>query len=119
MNLRWDLDPLYTSFDSEEFKRDLKKVDLEIENIRNWTKANLTDTQEPVKKIEEYITLLNNFYDLFTRLSDFAGLTLSVEAKNEKAQQYDEILEKKLANLTEPDVSFQKSRQMRDPVQYL
>lgn len=108
MSMRWNLDNLYTSLESEEFKNDMERVDKEIGSIREWAETNLKDTQNPVRKIEEYITKKNEFYDLFTRLSDFTGLTLSVDAKNEKAQQFDEILDKKITEITEPDVNFKK-----------
>ena len=108
MNMRWNLDNLYTSFESLEYVRDLKRVDEEIQKIKEWTEINLKDTQDPVKKIEEYLTVKNNFYELYTRLSEFSRLTLSVDARNEKAQKADEILSKKITELTQPDVSFQK-----------
>lgn len=108
MNQRWSLDSLYTSFQSPEFKRDLERVDVEIQNMIVWAEKNLRDTQDPVKKIEEYITMKNSFLDLYSRLYDFAHLTVSVDARNEEALRYNEILDKKITSLTGPDVCFQK-----------
>jgi pepF/M3 family oligoendopeptidase len=108
MNQRWSLDELYTSFESEAFKADMDKCLQGIEEIRVWAEGNLQDTAEPVEKIEKFITLQNGFYKTYTRLLHFAELTQSVEAKNEKSLQVTEKLEQKAAELTQPEVAFQK-----------
>lgn len=108
MNQRWSLDELYTSFDSIEFKADMKKFDEYIESFRTWAAKNLKDTAEAAGKIEEYIKLKIAFYSLYIRLGDFAELTLSVEAKNEKATAVSEELDNKSTELTEVEVNFQK-----------
>ena len=37
MELKWSLEEIYKSFDSDEFKRDLEKVDNLITNFNYWT----------------------------------------------------------------------------------
>lgn len=108
MDLRWSLDELYTSFESEEFKIDFEKFNKEIDNIKSWTKENLGDKKHAVHKAEQYVNMLNSYFDLYSRLSGFAGLTLSVDAKNEKALETEEKLDIKITELTEPQVTFQK-----------
>ena len=41
----WSLDELYTSFDSEKFKTDYKKLEEDIKAISLWCKENF-DTKE-------------------------------------------------------------------------
>jgi pepF/M3 family oligoendopeptidase len=108
MNQRWSLDALYTSFDAPEFKRDMERLDQEIEKIQKWTMENLADTQNPAQKLEHYIKMMNEFYHLYTRLSGFASLTLSTEAKNEVALKYEDIFDQKVTSLTKPEVTFIK-----------
>jgi len=108
MNQRWSLDELYKSFDAPEFKRDYEKCVQEIEAIKEWADKNFSDTGNAVKKMREYIKALNNFYSLYTRLYDFAYLTLSTEAKNEKALKALDNLEERATELTKPRVNFQK-----------
>lgn len=108
MNQRWSLDALYTSFDAPEFKRDMERLDQEIEKIQKWTTENLADTQNPATKLEYYIKMMNEFYHLYTRLSGFAQLTLSTEAKNEVALKYEDIFDQKVTALTKPEVTFIK-----------
>jgi len=85
MNQRWSLDELYKSFESEKFKKDYEKCCKEIEEIKDWTEDNLKDSNDAAHKMRKYVKSLNKFYMLYTRLYFFAQLTLSVEAKNEKA----------------------------------
>ena len=108
MNQRWSLDELYTSFESEEFIRDLEKNEKLIEGLKLWAKEKLTNNNNSAAVIEEYITLQNEFYNVATRLLNFSNLTLSVEAKNETALSITEQIEQKLTDLTEVDVDFQK-----------
>lgn len=108
MNQRWSLDELYSSFESEQFKGDLKKNEELIEELKLWGKRKLTSSNNKVTVIEEYITLQNQLYGVATRLLSFSELTTSVEAKNEIASSISEQIEQKLTDLTEVQVDFQK-----------
>jgi len=108
LDMKWSLDGLYTSFESQEFKRDFERCSQEIEKMKLWTQKSLSHKKHVVSKIEIYIKSLNTLLDLFSRLSSFASLTVSVDAKNEKALEFDEKLDQKITELTEPQVTFQK-----------
>lgn len=108
MNQRWSLDELYKSFDSEEFGKDYERCSKEIERIKGWAKSNLKDSRDASRKMKEYVKSLNEFYMLYTRLYYFAQLTLSVEAKNERALKVVDNLEERATELTKPLVDFQK-----------
>jgi pepF/M3 family oligoendopeptidase len=108
MNQRWVLDILYTSFEAPEFKRDMVRLDQEIEKVQQWTEQNMADTQMAAEKLETYIKMMNEFYHLYTRLASFTHLTLSTEAKNEVALKYEDVLDQKATALTKPEVTFIK-----------
>jgi pepF/M3 family oligoendopeptidase len=108
MNQRWSLDELYKSFESEKFKGDYEKCCKEIEGIKEWAEDNLKDSKDAAHKMRKYVKTLNKFYMLYTRLYYFAQLTLSVEAKNEKALKVIDNLEGKYTELTKPQVNFEK-----------
>ncbi|KNF07915.1 oligoendopeptidase F-like protein PepF [Gottschalkia purinilytica] len=108
MNMRWSLDDLYNSFDSKEFNNDLILCDKKLKEIKLWTENNLESEDNAAKKIEEYITLQIDFYNVFTKLITFANLTTTVEARNEIALKTLEKLQVKYTELTKPSVSFQK-----------
>lgn len=50
----------------------------------------------------------SEFYSLYAKLSDYSELTLSVDAKNEKAAAASEEIDNKYTELTEVDVNFEK-----------
>lgn len=106
--MRWSLKELYPSFESPEFTRDMEAFDQFILRINNWVEKELTDKDNAVAKIEQYIVTQNDFYHLATRLGAFASLTSSTEAKNETALKVAEQLQRKATELTKADVIFQK-----------
>ncbi|MHB1393530.1 MAG: M3 family oligoendopeptidase [Clostridia bacterium] len=108
MDQRWSLDELYKSFESKEFKKDYEKCVKEIESIKEWAESNLKDSADAARKMKEYVKTLNEFNLLYTRLYSFAQLTMSVEAKNEKALKVVENLEERATELTKPEVNFKK-----------
>ncbi|MBL4935822.1 M3 family oligoendopeptidase [Clostridium sp. YIM B02515] len=108
MNMRWSLEELYTSFESDKFIEDVAKYDKCINNLRKWASDNLKDVNRAAEKIEEYIKMKSEFYSLYVKLSDYSELTLSVDAKNEKAAAASEEVDNKFTELTEVDVNFEK-----------
>lgn len=108
MDMRWSLNELYPSFDSEEFKRDEEQLIKKIREVKEWTEANLNSKDNSKGKIEVFIDIEANITKLITKLMTYANLTLSVDSKNEKAQQVFDRLQVKFTELTEPSVKFQK-----------
>ncbi|WIV11750.1 M3 family oligoendopeptidase [Proteiniborus sp. MB09-C3] len=108
MDMRWSLNELYNSFESEEFKRDMEKLYNQIDNLKEWTEANFNSKENAVKKTEEYIKRLSEFVTLFSKLASFASLTASVDAKNEQALKISDRLSIKYSELTKAFVSYQK-----------
>lgn len=108
MELSWSLDELYTSFDSEAFKQDISKCTKLAHEIKQWVMENTADKDRPKSKIEEFIDKMINFSSIISRLSGYAYLTQSVDAKNRKADKIIEELEKIASELAEPETVFQK-----------
>ncbi|WP_202813779.1 M3 family oligoendopeptidase [Defluviitalea phaphyphila] len=108
MNMRWSLKELYPSFDSDLFKNDMKKCFELITKINDWVKFNLDTVEGSVYKIETFLKMQIEFGNIYSRLYEFAFLTLSVDAKNEQALQIIELLENKSTDLAEPLVKFKK-----------
>nr|WP_035377113.1 M3 family oligoendopeptidase [Fervidicella metallireducens] len=106
--MRWSLDSLYSNFNDENFCKDYEKLNSEIENIRNWCEGNFKTTESASEKLQFFIKKQNEFYDLFSKLSSYAHLTLSVDAKNETALKIQDELEEKATELTKPLVLFEK-----------
>jgi len=108
MKMRWNLDSLYTSFDSAEFKENLKRMDNLIEDTGSWAEDNLSDTDKALDKITWWIKRDSELGHLYTRLSSFASLQFSVDASNSEAKKYEEVLEVKITALTKAQTLFTK-----------
>ncbi|ERI94825.1 oligoendopeptidase, pepF/M3 family [Clostridiales bacterium oral taxon 876 str. F0540] len=106
--MRWSLEELYTSFESDKFRDDVSKYDKCINDLKKWASENLVDANRAAEKIEKYIKMKSEFYNLYIKLSDYSELTLSVDAKNEKAAAASEEIDSKYTELTEVDVNFEK-----------
>ncbi len=111
--MRWNLDKLYPSFDSEKFMSDLKKLDEDLDNFERWAEETLK--QKSVKELPQetaselmtvYIDSRISVMSLFSKLYSFSELTFSVDASNSMAKKYTEILEQKLPKITKINVLF-------------
>ncbi len=106
--MRWNLDKLYTSFDSSEYQEDIKKYENLIEEFNLWAYEKLTDSNAVIEKVEEYINYFKNISFLATKLGAYASLTASVDGKNEIALQYQNKVSVMTTKITKPDVKFKK-----------
>ncbi|NNG66883.1 M3 family oligoendopeptidase [Caldanaerobacter subterraneus] len=106
--MRWSLDVLYTSFDSEEFQKDNEKIISSIEHIRSWTEENLRTYENSKEKLEYYIKFKNELGDLMVKVRGYSALSLSVDVKNEKALKALESLENISTMLAEPETKFKR-----------
>ena len=112
--LRWSLDELYSSFESDEFKKDLEMFTRLIEELKAWSEINLKNdgggyTREQLaSKIEEYLEKIEEFHQIFSKLHHYCKLTLSVEVKNEAALRFLENLDGKTPELAAPVTRFAK-----------
>lgn len=107
MNMRWSLDELYPSFESEEYLSDLKKLDESIKDFMEWSDDNLSSLDNPKSKVETYLKKLIDFTTLFSRLTSYPSLTTSVDAKNETALKYLDQLHSKYTLTTKANIQFQ------------
>lgn len=108
LKMCWTLDDLYTSFQDKAFISDMDLLDKAIENFKSWTFSNLMDYQKSSEKIQEYLKLKISLETLVDKLSSFASLKFSANAKDGEAKKFSGIIEKKLTSLTDIDVNFTK-----------
>lgn len=106
--MRWNLDNLYTSFDSVEFKNDLAKIDRLIEETDIWADENLGNNEQPLDKIIRWLEGEMELGHLYSRLSEFSELKFSVDATDSRARKFAEILEVKITGLTKAQTLFTK-----------
>ena len=106
--MRWNLDKLYTSFESKEYVEDLEKLDELIKDFTDWSEKNLNLPEDAANKIETYLNKLINLTNVFTKLISFASLTSAVDAKNELALKYLDKLQMKYAETTKSFYQFKR-----------
>ncbi|GAA0076473.1 M3 family oligoendopeptidase [Clostridium sp. CTA-5] len=108
MELNWSLKEIYTSFNSKEFKDDVEKLTKTIEDIKFWTEKVISNNENLVSKLEEYINYFTSFTELANKLSIYINLSLSVNTKDKDALKYSDIIENKLTVIVEPSTKLQR-----------
>lgn len=108
MEHRWSLKELYDSFESKEFKEDLIRCDKFIDKIKEISETFADSKEENIKKLENYISVDNEFFHLSFKLLSFCQLSLSVETTNVEALKYLEVIEEKITELAEPNTKVAK-----------
>ncbi|WP_346915009.1 M3 family oligoendopeptidase [Clostridium sp.] len=108
MELNWSLKEIYSSFECNEFKEDLNKLDELIENFITTTNNIIDSTDSPDKLLENFISMNIGLKTLARKLGGMVHLTLSVDTKNSTALKYDDILSSKISNLAESEAKITK-----------
>ena len=106
MNMRWDLNPLYESFDSKLFKDEMEKLDSISKDIVKWAENNLENYDDTKGKIEHYLNFGMESDYLIDKLYRFIHLTRAVNSTDEDARKYSDIIREKISFLTKPEVMF-------------
>ncbi|MBU5225067.1 M3 family oligoendopeptidase [Clostridium senegalense] len=108
MDMKWDLDRIYTSFDSEKFKSDINSLNEYVTIINEWASKNFISINDATSKLEKFLKLTNEYKSLYLRLYCYAYLLISVDAENKEAMDMlDEIAEKN-DELTKSSIIFIK-----------
>lgn len=108
MEKLWSLNELYTSFDSEDYQNDLKKITSLIKDINNWIETKLNTYGDSGEKIEDFLNYMISYSTVYSRAMEYSYLSLSIEAKNEKATKQIDVLNSKETEIISAIVSFQK-----------
>ncbi len=106
--MEWDLTPLYSSFDSEEYQRDLKDFENIIEELLKWTEENLSSTDDAPQKVKTFLEKYIAIEEKGEKLGDFAFLTMSVEADNADAARYADKIQVLASKLVPAIVRFER-----------
>lgn len=106
--MRWNLDSLYTSFDSKKFEKDYENLIKEIELAKVWAAANLSDSNSPIEKLEYFINKQNYINDLYWSLFAYSVLIFRADTKNKRAIQMREDLQQKKSEFLKSTTAFEK-----------
>ena len=108
MSLNWSLKELYPSFESEEFKIDMDKLTIKINEVNEWANDIVKDNNDILVKLEEYIKKYSKLTELISKMGAFIQLSISVNTKDTEALRYSDIFEKKLTYMIEASTKLEK-----------
>lgn len=87
MNMNWDLERIYPSLDSQNFKEDFNKLNEQIESVKKWCDKNLDSNDDAKNKIEEFLKLNNEYRNISLKLYLYPYLLLMVDNEDDKAMK--------------------------------
>lgn len=93
MDKKWSLDSLYKSFEGAEYTEDKKQLEQVINKLASWKAPKTERTATITKNLKEFITLYELYGNTYFKLYSYAQLTVSVDARAEKAIKEIDILE--------------------------
>ena len=107
MNMRWNLDALYTSFDAPEFIGDCRKLDSKNEEYENFAESLPAGGNIP-ELLKKYVALRSEITALTEKLICFANLSFCADTNNAKANSYIELIMVRQNRTSLADVRFIK-----------
>ncbi len=108
MDYLWSLKDLYSSFDGEDFKKDMSALDGILKEYINWVDNTVESSRDIRAALEQFIGIKTRLSELASRLYNFSELSYTVDTKNEKATKNMEILEVKLSSVAEANAKINK-----------
>jgi len=118
MEMLWNLDKRYKSFNDPELESDIKKIETMIGEIKEMCKTAFANTENAHEKLVNFINMSNRFTDLIDNVFSYAQLTYSVDTANMAALGIIEKVEKFLPQLSVLDVQFTKWLTTLDDIEY-
>lgn len=112
MDLTWNLDNIYTSFESAEFQEDMKQLKKHIDTINKLIFNSWEHNKDSNTKIEEFLKITNEYKAVYSKVSTYAYLIMIADFQNSEAENYLDNIENKNTELAEVLVRF--SRWFRD-----
>lgn len=107
MSEKWNLDNIYKSIDSLEFKADIENYEKSVEGLNIWAENSLKDFKNQLENIEYYIENKNNILAL-NKLSLYVNLSLSVDTTNGRLLKIMDRLEEIGSKSSIHEVLFKK-----------
>lgn len=106
--MRWSLNELYQSFESEEFVRDSSRILELIGEVNTFAEKELKGPENAKEKIEKYLEYDMSLSKLISKVLGYSSLTMSVDARNEAARENYSRIAMKLSDLTKAEVMFNR-----------
>ncbi len=106
--MKWELDNIYPSFESEEFRKDLLLLQDKVESFLKWQDENFSTTEKFEEKIRYSVETLNELSLLAGKLMVYSNLKLAENTNNELAAKYSTVVREKFVALSSARIRFMK-----------
>lgn len=102
MKTTWSLDAIYKGLDDPAFLKDWEELPGKIEEFNAFTKQELGsgNVENPVGKIEKYLTMELALSDTAVKLGAYFSLTLSTDSTNNEIARYEGQYDNRMAELS-------------------
>ncbi|MBO1264932.1 M3 family oligoendopeptidase [Proteiniclasticum sp. SCR006] len=104
--MRWSLNELYDSFESEAYTTDSRRILEMISEVNTFAEKELTSTEGAKEKAEKYLRYDETLTKLISKVLSYASLTMAVDARNEVAKENYARIAMSLSELTKAEVLF-------------
>lgn len=108
MNLAWDLESLYSSFQSEKYQKDYKHAAELADELGTRAKLHLHTQEKAAILTEDFLRQYNAFRSVYLCLFSYAELVFSIDNRNTEAANQMDVLEEMVAGSEEALASFSK-----------
>jgi pepF/M3 family oligoendopeptidase len=93
MNMTWNLDRLYPSFESSELRGDRGLLSQHIQALKQWAKSNLKAIGVTAAPVEDFLRIYNDYKSVYVCLLAYAELTLSADSSHAEAMNLADDIE--------------------------
>ncbi len=105
---KWNLDALFTSFESDEFKNNLEKINELIEQATLNAKKAFHDLDDAQTKIIQYLEASSELRRRLLRAFAYCSLRISTDTSDDEAKKYMNHLQQLSAKTTYASTMFSK-----------
>lgn len=119
MNTNWNTQEMYESFEDEIFEGDIRKLDELIGQLEVWSDIKTINHKMELARLEEYVELDQNLYDLKTKLLKFiagneeqkcaATYKQMIAEKFVKYQETEDVIHQWIKDIKELEIIIMKS----------
>ncbi len=104
---KWDLSPLFPSYDSEAFKQSIDTIESLTEEAKSFARE-LPEKRGTVQVIERYLDLVRKLRRTFVKTQGYVNLRLATDATDEESQAWMDRLQRYASETVSLDAAFSK-----------
>lgn len=108
MNMTWNLDSLYPSFESEKLRGDRALLGHHIQELKQWAEKRLNAIEVTAEPVEEFVRLYNEYKSVYVCLLAYVELTLSADSGCEEAMNLADDIENANSEIVGVVVGFNR-----------